>query len=65
MHYEVSNDSFTLRSLLNLCILKVFQGLYSSPILNHALDVLAGKYFEHTWKSGCIGMPVGVVPLYS
>ena len=35
MHYEVSKDSFTLRSLLDLQTFKVYQGSYSTSILNH------------------------------
>ena len=53
MYYEVSKDDFTLRSLLDLRTFKVFQGSYSSPILNHAFDFsLTEKYFEPFWKSG-------------
>ena len=43
---------------------KVFQGLYSCPILNHAFDVwLAEKYFKPSWKSGqTITGPPRLVP---
>ena len=63
MHYEVSNDDFTFRSLLDLQTFKVIQGLHSRPILNHAFDFwLAEKYFEPSWKSGSAktGTPVPV-----
>ena len=41
MHYKVSEDGFTLQSLLDLQI----QGSYSSPILNHAFDFWLGETY--------------------
>ena len=67
MHYEVSKDGFTLRSLHGLRTFKVFQGSHSSPILNYAFDFwLAEKYFKPSWKSGpAKTQPVGLVPTVS
>ena len=52
MHYEVSKDDFTLRSLLNHQTSEVFQGLYSSTFLtSYVFDFwLAEKYFKTSWK---------------
>ena len=49
MDYKVSKDGFTFQGLLDPRNFKVFQGSYSSPILNHALDE---RQFEPLWKSG-------------
>ena len=69
MHYEVSKDDSTLWSLLDLRTYEVFQGLYTSPILNHAFDFwLAEKYFELPQKSGPAKTgPAGPIlpPLYN
>ena len=57
-------------SLLSLQTFEVFQGSYSSPILNHAFEFwLTDKYFEPPWKSGPAktrsGRPVPPPLLYS
>ena len=44
IHYNISKDGFTLRRLLGLQTFKVFQALYSIPILNPCI------WFLVSWK---------------
>ena len=49
----MTKTRYTVNKTVFAPTFEVFQGLFSSPILNHAFDVwLAEKYFKPSWKSG-------------
>ena len=40
MHNKVAKDDYILRNLFDLRTFKIFQSSYSSPILNHASEII-------------------------
>ena len=48
MRYKISNTVLLFGAYSTF---EVFQGSYSSPILNHAFNFWFEKYFELPWKS--------------